>query len=111
MFDLEWGKNSSEGEDMVSENENENESEANGERNMSQSSETRGCEEGESSETRECEHKGESSIAQGCESERISNVFTEDVERVYERRIRRPPSYLSDYIITNELTEDEALVI
>jgi len=61
-------------------------------------------------ETRGCD-EGESSVPRGCESERISNVFSEDAGRVYERRVRRPPSYLSDYITTDELTEDEAYMV
>jgi hypothetical protein len=61
-------------------------------------------------ETRGCD-EGESSVPRGCESDRISNVFSEDAGRVYERRVRRPPSYLSDYITTDELTEDEAYMV
>eukprot|EP00258_Populus_trichocarpa_P034009 XP_024450028.1 uncharacterized protein LOC112326471 [Populus trichocarpa] len=100
--DLEWGENdenNSEREERVSENADENDSGANGERNAGESSETQGCEDtGESNETRGCE-------------EIISNDFSKDEGRVYERRVRRPPSYLSDYVTRDELTEDEAHMV
>jgi len=135
LLDLEWGdtnENNNEREDRVSENENdsrtngENERrETRGERNENERRETQGCDEGESSIPRGCESKrrrtwgcdeGKSSVPlgcenRGCENERISHVFNEDAGRVYERRVRHPPSYLSDYITTDELTEDEAYMV
>ena len=102
LLDLEWGENdenNSEREERVSENADENDSGANGERNAGESSETQGCEDtSESNETRGCE-------------ERISNDFSKDEGRVYERRVRCPPSYLSDYVTRDELTEDEAHMV
>jgi hypothetical protein len=127
----------SEREDRVSENKNdsrvngENErKETRGERNKNEKRETQGCDEvessiprgcgnerrhtrgydeGESSVPRGCENRG--CIQRGCENDRISNVFNEDAGRVHERRVKRPPSYLSDYITTDELTEDEAYMV
>ena len=145
LLDLEWGENNSEGGDKMSENDND----ANGKRYASSETRgnnegestnnigvsandkrendsgangwiNRGSEEDESSETQCYEYKGESSIARGYKSERIANVFNEDAERVYKQRVWRPPSYLSDYIISidgdyvlfiDELNEDETHII
>ncbi|KAM1200156.1 hypothetical protein ACFX2J_016448 [Malus domestica] len=90
MLDLEWGENeeNSEGEERVSENEDENGSGAREERNVGESSED----------------------TQGCE-ERSSNELGEDEGRVYEGRVRRPPSYSSDYVTGEGLSDDEVHMV
>ncbi|KAB2616999.1 hypothetical protein D8674_012868 [Pyrus ussuriensis x Pyrus communis] len=90
MLDLEWGENeeNSEGEERVNENEDENGSGVREERNMGESSED----------------------TQGYE-ERSFNELGEDEGRVYEGRVRRPPSYLSDYVTGERLSDDKVHMV
>ncbi|KAB2634124.1 hypothetical protein D8674_039135 [Pyrus ussuriensis x Pyrus communis] len=85
MLDLEWGENEEKGEGEERVRENENGSEAREKSSVSESSEE----------------------TQGCNP----NELGEDEGRVYEGRVRRPSSYLSDYVTREGLSEDEAHMV
>ncbi|KAB2626152.1 hypothetical protein D8674_017812 [Pyrus ussuriensis x Pyrus communis] len=89
MIGLEWGENEENGEEEEGVRENENGSEAREERNV-----------------------GESSVGERSESsEETQDELGEDEWRVYEGRVRRPPSYLSDYVTGEGLSDDEAHMV